>query len=680
MSVQSVGGGGSRGGDLQATELKPAGLSQNKREIAVYSNYSRLSEHFRQVTPTELQCSVFCGGRRCKYENGDAWNSDDMAIPGIYSHWVTDGILAMARPSSVVIIKKELVAQFLKHDIRTVVNLQLPGEHASCGEPLNDSGFSYDPSVFMENGSYYYNFGLKDYGEPTQGGLLDMVKVMAFSLSEGKVAIHCHAGLGRTGVLVACYLVYALRVRANDAIRYVRIKRPNAVQTSAQIQVVQEFEQFILPQLCVFSNREFMKEKRNPEFTLQQYLHRQRTILHGYEARTLKNIPKLVYVVCERLLRLCGCGGSMAPPHLLAPLEISYAVGTPSFTSFFLSAQYDHETRVSYSAPQSLGSPALSASFNSERAGGVRVPSEDDSGYPGGEEFSMGEVSVPNSAHYPPQTRPQNNCITPDVPSCDSDMPERNIDSLLNDGISDQQLTDNLCYQELASQSDLRRQAHHEALKVMPPKEVYEALLVDHSVLNVELKKQLKSYRIDLNVKQSAWEKLKTETNLYLLTGLLFTWLEHLRTPVLGVDALSYIVLASSKPEVCLRKLDREVRYTLEYLVRFVSRLQPFTRTQQEAVILRLIASITQQAVPVRGTLLPAGKGYNKLREGTLRKVVEFMNKLFELVYMESRSGSAVSAASSTSTEYTNRVTPPGQVVTPPPGEGAVDGMGGENS
>ncbi|XP_042238188.1 protein tyrosine phosphatase domain-containing protein 1-like isoform X3 [Homarus americanus] len=645
MSVQSVGGGGSRGGDLQATELKPAGLSQNKREIAVYSNYSRLSEHFRQVTPTELQCSVFCGGRRCKYENGDAWNSDDMAIPGIYSHWVTDGILAMARPSSVVIIKKELVAQFLKHDIRTVVNLQLPGEHASCGEPLNDSGFSYDPSVFMENGSYYYNFGLKDYGEPTQGGLLDMVKVMAFSLSEGKVAIHCHAGLGRTGVLVACYLVYALRVRANDAIRYVRIKRPNAVQTSAQIQVVQEFEQFILPQLCVFSNREFMKEKRNPEFTLQQYLHRQRTILHGYEARTLKNIPKLVYVVCERLLRLCGCGGSMAPPHLLAPLEISYAVGTPSFTSFFLSAQYDHETRVSYSAPQSLGSPALSASFNSERA----------------------------------------------------DMPERNIDSLLNDGISDQQLTDNLCYQELASQSDLRRQAHHEALKVrmtsttfdfhrhlalkvMPPKEVYEALLVDHSVLNVELKKQLKSYRIDLNVKQSAWEKLKTETNLYLLTGLLFTWLEHLRTPVLGVDALSYIVLASSKPEVCLRKLDREVRYTLEYLVRFVSRLQPFTRTQQEAVILRLIASITQQAVPVRGTLLPAGKGYNKLREGTLRKVVEFMNKLFELVYMESRSGSAVSAASSTSTEYTNRVTPPGQVVTPPPGEGAVDGMGGENS
>lgn len=78
--------------------------------------------------------------------------------------------------------------------------------------------------------------------------------------------------------------------------------------------------------------------------------------------------PQLVYQVCERLLRLCGCAGSAAPPHLLAPLEISYTVGTPSFTSFFLSAQYDHETRVSYSAPQSLGSPALSASLNSQRS------------------------------------------------------------------------------------------------------------------------------------------------------------------------------------------------------------------------------------------------------------------------------------------------------------------------
>lgn len=65
----------------------------------------------------------------------------------------------------------------------------------------------------------------------------------------------CCAGLGRTGVLIACYLVYALRVHANDAIRYVRHKRPNSVQTSGQIELVQEFEQYILPELYVFCNK-----------------------------------------------------------------------------------------------------------------------------------------------------------------------------------------------------------------------------------------------------------------------------------------------------------------------------------------------------------------------------------------------------------------------------------------
>ncbi|GLH11666.1 Protein tyrosine phosphatase domain-containing protein 1-like Protein, partial [Gryllus bimaculatus] len=144
---------------------------------------------------------------------------------------VTDHILAMARPSTEIIKKKNIVHQFLSAGIRSIINLQIPGEHASCGASLESSGFTYNPDIFMENNIYFYNFGWKDYGEATSSGLLDMVKVMAFALEEGKVAVHCHAGLGRTGVLIACYLVYSLRVRANDAIRFVRLKRPNAVQT-----------------------------------------------------------------------------------------------------------------------------------------------------------------------------------------------------------------------------------------------------------------------------------------------------------------------------------------------------------------------------------------------------------------------------------------------------------------
>lgn len=57
---------------------------------------------------------------------------------------------------------------------------------------------------------YFYNFGWSDYGVANLTAILDMVMVMAFALQEGKVAVHCHAGLGRTGRTLIeefhCYL------------------------------------------------------------------------------------------------------------------------------------------------------------------------------------------------------------------------------------------------------------------------------------------------------------------------------------------------------------------------------------------------------------------------------------------------------------------------------------------
>lgn len=55
--------------------------------------------------------------------------------------------------------------------------------------------------------------------------LLNIVQVMQNTISSGgKIALHCHAGLGRTGLVIACYLVYS-GMPPQDAIQQVRIHR-----------------------------------------------------------------------------------------------------------------------------------------------------------------------------------------------------------------------------------------------------------------------------------------------------------------------------------------------------------------------------------------------------------------------------------------------------------------------
>ena len=72
----------------------------------------KVGESLRRNAPKEMQCSMFCGGRRCKYEQGSSWKKEDMAIDGIYSHWITNEILAMSRPNTEAMKKYEIVQQF----------------------------------------------------------------------------------------------------------------------------------------------------------------------------------------------------------------------------------------------------------------------------------------------------------------------------------------------------------------------------------------------------------------------------------------------------------------------------------------------------------------------------------------------------------------------------------------
>ena len=61
-----------------------------------------------------IHCS-FCGGKGCKYENYKNWTGlkgTHIGIEGLYSNWITDEILATARPSSSQIKKFKIIEQF----------------------------------------------------------------------------------------------------------------------------------------------------------------------------------------------------------------------------------------------------------------------------------------------------------------------------------------------------------------------------------------------------------------------------------------------------------------------------------------------------------------------------------------------------------------------------------------
>jgi atypical dual specificity phosphatase len=92
-----------------------------------------------------------------------------------------------------------------------------------------------------EAGLLVYHEPLEDMEAPSQEQLDRAVSAILRAIEHNMgVAVHCGAGLGRTGVVLAAYLV-AKGLSANNAIARVRRLRPGSIETDEQAAAVEEF-------------------------------------------------------------------------------------------------------------------------------------------------------------------------------------------------------------------------------------------------------------------------------------------------------------------------------------------------------------------------------------------------------------------------------------------------------
>ena len=138
--------------------------------------------------------------------------------------WMESSVIAgCGRPESVI----ELEAA-KKEGVAAVVSL--------TSTPLN-------PEVINRLGFAYLHSPLSTM--PSTQQLTQITHFIDSQKSQSHpVLVHCGEGKGRTGTVLAAYLVYQ-GMHADDAIQLVREKRPGSIQTAEQENLVHDFEKVV---------------------------------------------------------------------------------------------------------------------------------------------------------------------------------------------------------------------------------------------------------------------------------------------------------------------------------------------------------------------------------------------------------------------------------------------------
>ena len=139
--------------------------------------------------------------------------------------WIIENKLA----GSAIPTSKEEVDWLKEEGVKSIVTIR--------EEPLDDDWI---------DDIEYLHIHSNDMGVPEFDDLISSVDFIHQRLENNEpVMVHCLAGLGRTGTILACYLVKYEKMSGDDAITKIRKERSGSIQSYSQEEIIFRFEKFI---------------------------------------------------------------------------------------------------------------------------------------------------------------------------------------------------------------------------------------------------------------------------------------------------------------------------------------------------------------------------------------------------------------------------------------------------
>ncbi|XP_015232624.1 PREDICTED: dual specificity protein phosphatase CDC14B isoform X1 [Cyprinodon variegatus] len=145
------------------------------------------------------------------------------------------------------------IPYFRKHNITTIIRLNKK---------------MYDARRFTDSGFEHHDLFFVDGSTPNDTIVKKFLNIC--ENAEGAIAVHCKAGLGRTGTLIACYMMKHYGLTAAEAIAWIRICRPGSI-IGPQQNFVEEKQNGLWAQGDVFREKK-LNERENGKMAVTRIL------------------------------------------------------------------------------------------------------------------------------------------------------------------------------------------------------------------------------------------------------------------------------------------------------------------------------------------------------------------------------------------------------------------------